>query len=48
MKFFQKVGSMTPYMYPLSNQRALYAEIIPEAISQKIQIMSSSGDATNK
>ena len=47
MKYFQKPHRLTPYMYPLSNQR-VRKKRIPEVISQKIQIMYSSGDATNK
>ena len=44
----QNPRGLTPYMYPLSNQRVLNTEIIPEVISQKIRIMYSSGDTTNK
>ena len=40
--------SRTQYMYPLSNQRVPNTEIILEVISQKIQIVYSSGDTTNK
>ena len=44
----QKASWTDAALYPLSNQRVLNTEIIPEVISQKIHTSYSSGDAPNK
>ena len=40
----KKPRRLTPNMYPLSNQRVLITERIPEVFSQKIHILYSSGE----